>query len=115
MTLPEGLTQQTLIPLAAFLLEYPVGYIPVSLDQKIFLSSTPLDVYECTLTPRDGNSHALLKFSCPCSIGLLDSSFSAAGVQISLQRLFGDRIEELGGCFDLSLQHHVEQLDRVGL
>ncbi|EGO23800.1 hypothetical protein SERLADRAFT_392261, partial [Serpula lacrymans var. lacrymans S7.9] len=70
MTLPSGLTQQTLVCLAGLLIDYPIAYVPRSQDQTSFLSNIPLDIYEVILevdenVSRSEKQHTVLKFTCP--------------------------------------------------
>jgi Domain of unknown function (DUF4504) len=109
----EGLTQEDLIPLAAVLLEYPVGYVPVSSQQTSFLNDVPLDVYECVLIPHSsGKLETLLQFSCPCALA---KNLSVDAVKEKLEIRFLPRITAVNLNFGLQIIHHVETLPRVGL
>ncbi|THH20078.1 hypothetical protein EW146_g1180 [Bondarzewia mesenterica] len=119
--LPTGLTQQTVIPLAAVLLEYPVAYVPISAYQTDFLSSIPLTVYECTLrfNGRDAatgsNSHCILKFSCPTMIEDQFHFLSPSELTPKLAEHFRRRIVEADLSASVQVKYHVETHDRVAL
>lgn len=59
-----------LIPLAAFLLEYPVAYV-VETDTDPFLAHVLLDVYECTFDLEEERL-PLVKFSVPAGCDIQD-------------------------------------------
>ncbi|KAF9241112.1 hypothetical protein BU15DRAFT_73591 [Melanogaster broomeanus] len=74
-SLPEGLTQEILVPLAAVVIDYPVAYVPASSEQTSFLGGDALDIYDVsckgplslhsTDPSRLEQEHVVLKFSCP--------------------------------------------------
>jgi len=124
IVLPGHLTQQTLIPLAAFLLEYPVAYVPASSEQTIFLNGVPLDVYECFVELHPSFilrgkpailSHTLLKFSCPSTLCLENDRLSVAVLKEQLRDRFKSRSENIEEYYRLEVRHDMKTLDRVGL
>ncbi|KAH9947567.1 hypothetical protein B0H21DRAFT_321711 [Amylocystis lapponica] len=125
-TLPSAqpLRITELVPLAAFLLEYPVAYVPASVDQSDFLADTPLDVYECLLTrsPAKHSSstpgfpeHVLLKFSCPSMIGGANLDLSAARLPDRLRTRFAPRLRRAGFSGTLLVRHSTAAFARVAL
>lgn len=120
-SLPDDLTQESLIPLAGVLLDYPVAYVPVSVHQSTFLDGEPLDVYEVAVDnpSRDFSStpvtseFVFIKFSCPRRVGEKDSSLSPSCLLLLLKHKFGFRLENIGA--SVSIRHYTEKLDRVAL
>ena len=106
--------EDILIPLAAFLLEYPVGYVPLDANQTVFLSNTPLDVYECVLEG-PGGEHTLLKFSCPQCVSQSVARLVSDEVQRRLVDRFQPRLEAVDYPGKLKVLHTQETLPRVGL
>ena len=114
--LPTGLTPQVLVPLAGFLLEYPVSYVPTSADQAIFLSSTPLNIFECIIfLPGDlaYSEHIMFKFSCPAQANL-DRRLNPGFISETLQSRFTERLKDIEGS-RIEVRHHVETLGNVAL
>lgn len=114
---PSDLTsgqEHLLVPLAAFLLEYPVGYVPLNANQTTFLSDVPLDVYECVL---EGSSeeHALLKFSCPQCVSQSTARLAPDEVRRRLADRFQPRIQAVNYPGRLEVRHAQETLPRVAL
>jgi len=108
--------EHLLIPLAAFLLEYPVGYVPQDANQSIFLSNTPLDVYECVLVLEDSEEeHALLKFSCPQCVSQSVPRLAPEEVQGRLMGRFQPRLEAADHPGGLEVRYTQETHPRVGL
>lgn len=67
--LPSGLEQDTMVPLAGFLLGYPVTYVPLAGEQSNYLSNVALDVVTLSVEcPGLLSTQALLKFSCPSDL-----------------------------------------------
>jgi hypothetical protein len=114
---PIGL--EVAVPLAAILLEYPIGYVP----KEAYFSHTSriaLDIYNCLISLEpdlDGSTssqppakqHSFLKFSCPAA--LLD-----ARVIINMLKVhFTPRLQHLGKNTTLMIQHTTETLDRIAL
>ncbi|TFY78947.1 hypothetical protein EWM64_g5068 [Hericium alpestre] len=117
VTIRQEHTQQEIIPLAALLLEYPVAYVPISPEQSIFLPGVQLDVYTCMVgMPGDGDApHPLLKFSCPTLIGTQHLQLSPPAMRLRLEQRFEPRTLILGAGHVLTVTHHIETHDRVGL
>lgn len=115
--IPSELTsrrEHLLIPLAAFLLEYPVGYVPLDANQTTFLSNTPLDVYECVLVD-SGEEHTLLKFSCPQCVSQSVAKLAPEEVRRRLAGRFQPRLEAVDYPGRLEVRYMQETLPRVGL
>ena len=115
--IPSELTsggEHLLIPLAAFLLEYPVGYVPLDANQTTFLSNIPLDVYECVLEGSSGE-HTLLKFSCPQCVSQSVSRLAPDEVRKRLVDRFQPRLLAVDCSGRLKVRHTQEALPRVGL
>ena len=114
--IPSNLTsgrEHLLVPLAAFLLEYPVGYVPLDANQTTFLSNIPLDVYECVLD--SGEERTLLKFSCPQCVGQSIARLAPDEVRGRLVDRFQPRLEAVDYPGRLEVRHTRETLPRVGL
>jgi len=115
--IPSQLTsgrEHLLIPLAAFLLEYPVGYVPLDANQTTFLSNIPLDVYECVLAD-PGEEHTLLKFSCPRCVSQSVARLAPEEVRRRLVGRFQPRLEAVDYPGRLEVRCTQETLPRVGL
>ena len=115
--IPSDLTsgrEHLLIPLAAFLLEYPVGYVPLDANQTTFLSNIPLDVYECVLEDSEGE-HTLLKFSCPQCVSQSVSRLAPDEVRRRLVGRFRPRLRAVEYSGGLKVRHTQETLPRIGL
>ena len=115
--IPSDLTsgrEHLLIPLAAFLLEYPVGYVPLDANQTTFLSNTPLDVYECLLV-NSGEAHTLLKFSCPQCVSQSVARLEPGEVRRRLVGRFQPRLEGADYPGRLEVRYTQEIHPRVGL
>ncbi|TDL23224.1 hypothetical protein BD410DRAFT_787554 [Rickenella mellea] len=116
ISVPTGLTSQTLVPLAAVLLEYLVAYVPTSPEQTSFLSNEALDVYECLLIVDElGNSkQPLLKFSSPACLAI--DELAPEKVIETLASLFTNRLrQEKCDGWTIRVDHSVQCLDRVAL
>ncbi|KAF9817290.1 hypothetical protein IEO21_03550 [Rhodonia placenta] len=113
LSLSPTLEITDIVPLAAYLLEYPVAYVPCSEGQTSFLAGAALDVYECTFQAAE--AHILLKFSCPSGIGELHPELSAGRLAESLRHRFGLRLRAAGLPDNLIVQHHTKTYDRVSL
>ena len=120
---PEAL----LVPLAAFLIEYPIAYVPAggaSAPIPAYLSGVPLDIYECAIepgTPAPNSASGvvpkrstLLKFSCPRTLGEEHSELAPKRMREKLQARFGPRLRT-AGVGELIVDHSIETLDRVAL
>ncbi|EMD39858.1 hypothetical protein CERSUDRAFT_122030 [Gelatoporia subvermispora B] len=97
---PTSMDANTLVPLAAFLLEYPVAYVPSpSSNDTIYLPDVPLDVYEYVISwtdTRQDREHVVLKFSCPNTIG---QTVEDLGIERMVDRLtdhFKERLQVAG-------------------
>jgi len=115
--IPSNLTsgrEHLLIPLAALLLEYPVGYVPLDPNQSGFLSNVPLDVYEFVLED-SGEEHTLLKFSCPQCVGQSITRLVPDEVRGRLEDRFRPRLEVVDYPGRLEVRCTQETLPRVGL
>ena len=106
--------EHLLIPLAAFLLEYPIGYVPLDANQTTFLSNIPLDVYECVLEDSSGE-HTLLKFSCPQCVSQSVSRLAPDEVRRRLVGRFRPRLRAVEYSGGLKVRHTQETLPRIGL
>ena len=109
------------MPLAGFLLDYPVCYSPVSDDQSEFLSAVPLDVYECSLVRAEGThsniptSHLVMKFTCPGNLGKQHAHLSPRSLMETLNNVISHRLLQLSPTCSLEITHKVISLDRVAL
>ncbi|KAH7923838.1 hypothetical protein BV22DRAFT_1014611 [Leucogyrophana mollusca] len=112
---PTDLTPVVLVPLAAYLIEYPVASVPSSTEQTSFLSGQLLHVYEATIQDPSSlsSSHTLLKFSCPVVVTHESLQLSTTQVVERLQSRFSSRLENLG--MVLNVHYHTVTLDRVAL
>ncbi|OCH91199.1 hypothetical protein OBBRIDRAFT_542773 [Obba rivulosa] len=121
LTSQEPLDASALVPLAAFLLEYPIAYVPQSIGQSGYLTNVPLDVYECTLvwsdhaTELSHGAHLMLKFSCPCAIGDVDKDVCPPSLVQHITRRFGERLTGVGFSGKLAVRHYTETLPRIAL
>lgn len=113
-TLPANPTSDTLIPLAGYLLEYPISYVPISNTQTDYLAGVELDVYECFVLTTNGR-HTLLKFSCPTAVGLKELAFGTESMVAKLELVYGERIESLNQGWKIEMYHERTTLDRVAL
>lgn len=113
------LNQETMIPLAAVLLEYPVAYVPSSPDQTVFLSGETLDVYECLLIHSPNETSlppiTLLKFSCPAAICLETEALSSQKLVEMMEERFSPRIKKVDHHLTLEIRVSAEKFDRVAL
>lgn len=122
ISLPDGLTQQIVIPMAAFLLEYPVAYIPPLFDQATSLSSTSLTVYEGSLHfasqgTQPSYQHTVIKFSCPTALTSQHRLLSPDDLQDRVTAHFRSRIAEAGLSPStlFMVERSIQMHDRVGL
>lgn len=106
--------EHLLVPLAAFLLEYPVGYVPLDANQTTFLGNIPLDLYECVLVDSE-EEPTLFKFSCPQCVGQSVARLAPGEVRRRLVDRFRPRLEAVGYPGRLEVRHTQETLPRVGL
>ncbi|KAG5338946.1 hypothetical protein E4T56_gene1039 [Termitomyces sp. T112] len=114
ITIKPGLPAESAIPLAAILLEYPVAYIPTTLDSP-FLSNVTLDVYECVLSIGE-TVHTLLKFSCPSELGQQNSDMLGKSHLIKfLTDTYLPRIRAMTLIATFQVLHTNQNLDRIAL
>ncbi|KAG5648408.1 hypothetical protein DXG03_004982 [Asterophora parasitica] len=113
----QNLPREMSIPLAAVLLEYPVAYVPFSLEDNVpFLPNVSLDVYECVLTLAQGGFHTLLKFSCPSDLGQRYPNLLSPGrVVADVSAKLNSRIGQKAPGMLLEVLHTTATLDRVAL
>jgi len=115
----QELTPEVMIPIAAILLEYPVGYMPTSSNQTAFLSGEPLDVYVCHLLVHGGiqlqHPHTLLKFSCPCAIGIEHTKLSPEQLIDRMKGRFIPRLKKAADSITMDILVSIERHDRVAL
>ncbi|KIJ62644.1 hypothetical protein HYDPIDRAFT_30241 [Hydnomerulius pinastri MD-312] len=123
-TLPDTLTQEALVPLAAILIDYPVAYVPASSGQTSFLAREPLDVYEVSFKAKSSTDcvantiigdreWVLLKFSCPQVLASEHPELLPAMLTEKLYAQSESCLSGIGMC--MSVVHRVETLDRVAL
>jgi len=124
LSLSPSLDITLAVPLAAFLLDYPVAYVPISADQSDFLAGISLDVYRCTFALKAeatqssdlaGREHTLLKFSCPSAIGHAHGELSSQALVETMRNRFGRRLAEAGFPDSIVVEHHTETHARVSL
>ena len=117
LPIPSHLTTgrgHLLIPLAAFILEYPVGYVPLDANQTTFLTNISLDVYECVLEGPEMD-HTLLKFSCPQCVSQSVARLAPDEMQRRLVSRFLSRLQAVDYPGRLHIRRSQETLSRVGL
>jgi len=116
-----------LVPLAAFLLEYPVGYMVPEILPDAFLANVTLNVFQCTLSTPDRSRFAhffsqpkerpitvphrepLISFSCPAALTLSDD------ITDRVKRRFEPRLESNPTYGSLDVETSVQVFDRVAL
>jgi hypothetical protein len=122
ITLPADLTPETMVPLAALLLEYPVAYVP-SDSELPFLNNVQLDVYELECILVIGNDqghpllgHPLLKFSCPSNlVEAHPDRLGSSHIVSYLRENFEDRLQKSVPGATLRITHSWETRDRLAL
>ncbi|KIK99850.1 hypothetical protein PAXRUDRAFT_131180 [Paxillus rubicundulus Ve08.2h10] len=120
-SLPEALTQQVLVPLAAVVIDYPVAYVPASSEQTSFLGGEALDIYDvsfkCPLSSDSASNlqrdHVILMFSCPRVLASRHAELSPGALTEKLRVKFESSLESVG--IHISVTHHTQTLDRVAL
>jgi hypothetical protein len=117
ITLPADLTPETMVPLAALLLEYPVAYVPSPDPQLAFLNNVQLDVYECILViDNDHGRYPLLKFSCPSNLAKdHPNRLGPSHIVALLRENFEDRLEKSVPGAMLFITQGRETKDRLAL
>ncbi|KAF8903120.1 hypothetical protein CPB84DRAFT_1774870 [Gymnopilus junonius] len=100
-SLPDDITIESAVPLAAILLDYPVAYVPTSTENNI-LSNVPLNFYECLLIvggniENQRHEITIMKFSCPAELtnGQGRNLDPDRTVKL-LQNIFSARLEQIG-------------------
>lgn len=111
-------TFETVVPLAAILLDYLVAYVPYP-SYPDTLSSVPLDFYEYILTIPSHDSmldlnHSIVKFSCPASLREDFTQLIPENVTRKLAAIFTDRLSAAwAGGVTFYVKHSSETVDRV--
>jgi hypothetical protein len=113
---------ETVVPLAAILLDYLVAYVPHP-SYPNTLSGVPLDVYEYILTIPSHDSmldlnHSIIKFSCPTSLREDFTQLNPENVTLKMAAVFADRLSVArAGGVTIHVKHNVihssETVDRV--
>ena len=117
-SLPSDTAFETVVPLAAILLDYLVAYVPYP-SYPNTLSGIPLDFYEYILTIPSHDSmldlnHSIIKFSCPASLGEDFTQLIPENVTRKLAAIFADRLSAAwAGGVTIRVKHSSETLDRV--
>ncbi|KAF9267394.1 hypothetical protein L218DRAFT_984925 [Marasmius fiardii PR-910] len=135
ITLPPNLSYIVTVPLAGFLLEYPVAFCPISTpgaDTSSFLSQVPLRVYKCFLKLEDKDrtrdsgtnsqqkpGHLLMQFSIPAVLeSTHPETHSSTVVESKLHQIFSSRLDKAFAgktVPPLTVTHSIKTLDRVAL
>lgn len=111
-------TFETVVPLAAILLDYLVAYVPYP-SYPNTLSGVPLDFYEYILTSPSHDStlnlnHSIIKFSCPTSLREDFTQLKPEIVTLKLEAIFADRLSAArAGGATTRVKHSSETVDRV--
>jgi hypothetical protein len=111
-------TFETVVPLAAILLDYLVAYVPYP-SYPNTLSNVPLDVYEYILTIPSHDSmldlnHSIIKFSCPTSLREDFTQLKPENITLKLTAIFADRLSAArAGGATIHVKHSSETVDRV--
>jgi len=111
-------TFETVVPLAAILLDYLVAYVPYPSHPNT-LSGVPLDVYECILAIPGHDSmanlkHSVLKFSSPTTLRESFTQLKPENVTLKLAAIFADRLGAAGaGGAAIHVIQSSETVDRV--
>ncbi|KAF8558248.1 hypothetical protein OG21DRAFT_1504295 [Imleria badia] len=122
LSLSELFAQETLIPLAAVVIDYPVAYYPAFPAQTSFLEREALDIHTVSVewiekasdvTLAFGREHVLLKFSCPQVLASNHAELSPSTVIRKLYAKFATTPERIGG--SILVIHRTETLERVAL
>ena len=121
-SLPSDTTFETVVPLAAILLDYLVAFVPYP-SYPNTLSGVPLDVYEYTLTIPSHDStlnlnHSVIKFSCPTNLRENFTQLKPENVTLKMAAIFADRLStaRTGGVtiyVKHDVKHSSETVDRV--
>jgi hypothetical protein len=111
----ETATLETVVPLAAILLDYLVAYVPYP-SYPNTLSGVSLDFYECILTipGRDDLKHSFIKFSCPTTLREDLTQLKPDTITLKLTAIFADRFGTARtGDVNIRVKHSSETVDRV--
>jgi hypothetical protein len=121
LALGAGLEREVMVPLAAFLLEYPVAYVPTP-NETSFLAGVCLDVYDCTLIRSHHvtenvllQDHSFLTFSSPHQLGSENLDLSPPSLLRKLNTRYRSRLREITSNCALETHHRTESFDRVAL
>ena len=112
---------ETVVPLAAILLDYLVAYVPYP-SYPNPLSGVPLDFYEFILTIPSyelmlDSNHSIIKFSCPASLREDFTQLKPENVTLKLAAIFAVRLsaDRAGTSVTTHVRHSSETVDRVVL
>ena len=115
-------TFETVVPLAAILLDYLVAYVPYP-SYSNTLSGVPLDFYEYILTIPSHDStldlnHSIIKFSCPASLREDFTQLKPENVSLKMATMFADRLSAARASgvtihVEHDVKHSSETVDRV--
>ena len=117
-SLPSDTTIETIVPLAAILLDYLAAYVPYP-SYPNTLSGVALDFYEYILTIPSHDSmldlnHSIIKFSCPASLRENFAQLKPETVILKLTVMLADRLSVAGaGGVTIHVKHSSETVDRV--
>ncbi|KZT25408.1 hypothetical protein NEOLEDRAFT_1065507, partial [Neolentinus lepideus HHB14362 ss-1] len=122
LTLQDSYGPESLVPLAALLLEYPIAYTVTSTSSQAILGGVPLDVYQCIVKHPAVSTHAstqqedtsLIKFSCPSHLAASNSHLRPSRIVDKVSKRFLNRIQRLADV-RMDIRYHVEGLDRIAL
>ena len=110
---------ETVVPLAAILLDYLVAYVPYP-SYPNSLSGVPLDFYEFILTIPSYDlkldlNHSIIKFSCPASLREDFTQLKPENVTLKLAAIFTVRLsaDRAGTSVTTHVKHSSETVDRV--
>lgn len=113
-------TFETVVPLAAILLDYLVAYVPYP-SYPNSLSGVPLDFYEYIITVPNHDlmldlKHSIIKFSCPASLREDFKQLKPENVTLKLAAIFAVRLSAArAGGVTTHVKHTSETVDRVVL
>ena len=119
-SLPSDSAFETVVPLAAILLDYLVAYVPYH-SYPNSLSGVPLDFYEYILTIPSHDSkldlnHSIIKFSCLASLREDSPQLKPENLSLKLAAIFSERLSLAGaGSITTHVKHTSETVDRVVL
>lgn len=122
-SMPGDSPVETLVPLAAVLLDYPVAYVPSASYDNV-LAGIPLDFYECLLTLPRGDAlqnvhagdtvHTIMKFSCPTALKKDLHKLQGDEMKKMLLQMFLARLETIGeSALRVKVEHSAQTLNHV--